>query len=396
MSVRLFVTGLAASAVLSVPAAADVASSLSEARSMSESSGLPILLKVGTDWCSACKAFDAATIDETSFGEELEASVVLFKVDAEKGAGVDIARNHRVEAYPTFILTNSEGMTIDRWMGYDGAESFDNEITAALADPTTVQEKLARFRGEPTARDAKKLAEIRMGEGLYAEAVALFRRAGELSGSTDVSIELATFEALSRGAYSKMFTVADVTDQADRVFAHAATTGRDRLRVLGGMYKVSHMPEAKGAFVPYLATAFEQTANDEDAYVQKKRTALKADYLLHVKGEKKAALKAKRASMGEGWDTHPNKLNNFAWWCFENELNLDEAADMARRGIELADAGEMKGNILDTLAEICNLKGDCGDAVDYIRLAVAEVPENAYFQKQLVRFEKLLAAQSTY
>jgi hypothetical protein len=66
---------------------------------------------------------------------------------------------------------------------------------------------------------------------------------------------------------------------------------------------------------------------------------------------------------------------------------------MAQRGIELASAGREKANILDTLAEICNLSGDCGEAVDYIRLAVVEDPENEYFQEQLVRFEKLLAAQ---
>ena len=34
-----------------------------------------------------------------------------------------------------------------------------------------------------------------------------------------------------------------------------------------------------------------------------------------------------------------------------------------------------------------------GEAVDYIRMAVAEDPENEYFQEQLVRFEELLAAQ---
>ena len=66
---------------------------------------------------------------------------------------------------------------------------------------------------------------------------------------------------------------------------------------------------------------------------------------------------------------------------------------MARRGVELAEAGKMKANILDTLAEICNLSGNCGDAVEYMRLAVAEAPENEYFQKQLERFETLLAAQ---
>ena len=84
-------------------------------------------------------------------------------------------------------------------------------------------------------------------------------------------------------------------------------------------------------------------------------------------------------------------LNQVAWWCFENRVNLAEAEQMARRGVELAKAGRDKANVLDTLAELCNLNNDCSHAVQYIRLAIEEDPANEYFQNQLGRFEEILA-----
>jgi tetratricopeptide (TPR) repeat protein len=87
-------------------------------------------------------------------------------------------------------------------------------------------------------------------------------------------------------------------------------------------------------------------------------------------------------------------LNAFAWWCFENKINLEEARQLAEKGVTLAKPGGEKAMILDTLAEICNELGNRGDAVETTRAALAESPNNAYFKRQLERFEKLLAEQT--
>ena len=47
--------------------------------------------------------------------------------------------------------------------------------------------------------------------------------------------------------------------------------------------------------------------------------------------------------------------------------------------------------ILDTQAELCNALDDCQGAIDLIKLALAEDPDSEYYQKQLARFEELLA-----
>ena len=61
--------------------------------------------------------------------------------------------------------------------------------------------------------------------------------------------------------------------------------------------------------------------------------------------------------MPENWMDDANELNNFAWWCFENKVNYEEAYQFAQRGIELAEPGLLKAYVLDTAAELCNVLG---------------------------------------
>ena len=89
-----------------------------------------------------------------------------------------------------------------------------------------------------------------------------------------------------------------------------------------------------------------------------------------------------------------DQLNEFAWWCFENRVNLAEAKTLAEKGVALAPAGSEKAAVLDTLAEICNETGDCKQSVELIRKAIAEDPANDYYREQLAKFEEILAEQS--
>ena len=52
--------------------------------------------------------------------------------------------------------------------------------------------------------------------------------------------------------------------------------------------------------------------------------------------------------------------------------------------------------ILDTVAELCNARGDCAGAIDWIELAIAADPENEYYAEQKARFETLLATRVVF
>jgi hypothetical protein len=190
-----------------------------------------------------------------------------------------------------------------------------------------------------------------------------------------------------------------VRQQADVILASARTTPKQLIDVAYLMGKVGKKANDTALFLPYLEAAIERTEGVADGEVLKMRSNLLPEYALLIQKDERKAVEHKKKTFADAaapkdWREDANMLNNLAWWCFENEINLEEADELARKGVELAEPGQQKANILDTLAEICNVKGDCGDAVEFARLAVAEAPDNEYFQKQVDRFEKLLAEQT--
>jgi len=380
-------------AALASDAPANAPRTFADAKQISETEGRPLLLKVGTSWCKSCKKFDAAVQDETAFRNSITERAVLYTVDAEAGEGVDIARAYQVAGYPTFVLMNSDGEMIDCWMGFGMEEEFAVSLDKALADPTTVAQKLERFREEPTAEDALKLGDLRQYQGMSAEAVAYYRRAQTLDADPSVDYELRVFGAMARGSWGQLFSAADVSKQADAVFASGPEPSA-MLEVLYSMKKIAQHEAEPSLWHPYLKATVEAADRfPDDEKFAHKVAYYKPDYALHIEKNVDKAIRYRKEAMPADWMQQANELNNYAWWCFENGINLEEADTMARRGIELAESGREKANILDTLAEICNAREDCSHAVEYIRLAVAEAPEEEYFQKQLVRFEEALLAQ---
>jgi thioredoxin-related protein len=379
--------GLASDALASAP------QSFADAKKLAESEGRPLLLKVGTSWCKSCKKFDQTVESEADFRSTITDNAVLYTVDAEKGEGIDVARAYQVAGYPTFVLMNSDGEMMDCWMGFHKSEGFVESMEKALADPTTVADKLERFRENPTSADALKLGDLRQYQGMSAEAVAYYQRAQELDGDADIDYDLRIFGAMARGSWGQLYSTGDVVQQADAVFASSPEPSA-MLEVLYSMKKISHKTEQPTLWHPYLKATVEAADGITDEKFAKKVAWHKPDYALHIEKDVEKAIQYRKDVMPEDWLQDANQLNNYAWWCFENNVNLEEADTMARRGIELAESGKEKANILDTLAEICNARDDCANAVEYIRMAVAEAPEEEYFQKQLVRFEEALLAQA--
>ncbi len=160
-----------------------------------------------------------------------------------------------------------------------------------------------------------------------------------------------------------------------------------------GMRSVSQKAKDPKLMVPYLTAAIDATSGPAGDAFKDERKSLLVDHALYVEGDKEKAVAMKRESMPAGWQEDSGKLNAFSWWCFENQVNLAEAEDLARKGAELAKPGAEKARVLDTVAEICNARGDCKDAVKLIEDAIKEDPANDYYKEQLTRFQKNLAAK---
>ena len=79
------------------------------------------------------------------------------------------------------------------------------------------------------------------------------------------------------------------------------------------------------------------------------------------------------------------RLNNLAWICAVSREHLDDALAAAKHAMEL-DPND--ANIVDTLAEVHFQRGERAKAIECAQRAVEMNPENAYFKKQIKRFEE--------
>ena len=391
------VSGALALALASLVAFAGVAdaelpATFDEAKAEAAESGKPLLVDFFADWCGPCKAFTAASKESDALKTSLADNVVLFKIDAEKGDGIPLARQYEVSGFPTFVLMNAEGETVDRWVGYGGPEWMIEKIDGGVSDLTTLRDKRRAFRTEPTAEMAVKLARIEAATDDYGDAIALYRRAEALDADATYAADI--LEAMSGGARMGLYVNEDIVAQAKLVLADAPEPDA----LLNTTFVVREIANEDRTYVedyvPFLEAGLAVVDQASESYASYANRVLPIDHALFVEQNADHAIELKKATYAEGWQEDPSKLNAFAWWCFENSINLGEAEELARKAVELSPDGRSKANVLDTLAEICNLKGDCGEAVELMRRAVAQDPDNEYFQQQLARFEELLAKQS--
>lgn len=323
-------------------------------------------------------------------------AVVLFKTDAEKDDGLELAEEYVVTGYPTFALMNPKGELINVWTGYGAPKGFIDRLDMALADPILMTARRARYADQPTERDADVLAGFHAARDEYVEAVDLLRVAIRLApdGHTAYRHRIFTNTAFGHllgvvGEGDTLFTKREVQRAADELLADPEAQNETVMNVAQLMRLVAGQTSDPSLMIPYIRAAVEATDGTTDPGLRAGRESLLIDYALHVSGDAERAIELKRAQMGDGWMEDPSALNRFAWWCFENGINLDEAETLARTGVTLAEPGPPRARILDTLAEICQARGKLEEAVEFIRQAVTEAPEVANYGTKLARLEAL-------
>jgi tetratricopeptide (TPR) repeat protein len=252
-----------------------------------------------------------------------------------------------------------------------------------------MEEKLARFDSKPTETDAATIARCQESMGTYRDAIDHYAKAAALSGGKN-GYNSEIFEASFSAWEDKSFTLDELTDAA-KVYFHAEKEPGELLTPARMMAYAGNESQNPQVAAPFIKQAIETTEGATDEDVVKGRKRLLPDYAMVVLKDENKAVAYKKNSMPEGWMEQPDQLNSFAWWCFENKVNLKEAQELAEHGVEISPPGPDKAMILDTLAEICNARGDCSEAVVLTQKAIQEDPNREIYKKQLKKFQDLLA-----
>lgn len=70
-----------------------------------------------TDWCLPCRLMEKDVFMDRDLGNFFNENFINYKVDAEKGNGVNLAQIFNIKAYPTLLFLNDKGQVLERKEG---------------------------------------------------------------------------------------------------------------------------------------------------------------------------------------------------------------------------------------------------------------------------------------
>jgi thiol-disulfide isomerase/thioredoxin len=117
----------------------------------------PIFVDAYTTWCGPCKWMAKEVFTQEEVAAYVNTHFVAYKMDMEKGEGPAFARTNKINAYPTLLYFNSEGLLLHKAAGARNAEQLIQLCEDAL-DPA---KQIGTFQKRYTAgvREAEFLKE---------------------------------------------------------------------------------------------------------------------------------------------------------------------------------------------------------------------------------------------
>jgi tetratricopeptide (TPR) repeat protein len=274
-----------------------------------------VLIDFYTDWCRWCDTLDATTYSDTKVSEFVQGNVIPYKIDAEKGEGVELAKKYGVKAYPTVLLIKADGEEIDRLLGYMPPDKFLQTLGDYLKGVNTVGALKAELAKNPNnASTQYQMATKYAMQGDLASASPYYKKVIELDPKHEHADEASFYIAMN-----EFRTVKDPAP----------------LNAFADKYPNS----------PYAGSAFMTAAN---SYMRDKK------------------FDEARKQFETYFAKHPDaaqEMNNVAWGLAEQKVMLDYAAALSGKAVSLAKTGEEKAMYLDTQATVEFNRGNASKAI---------------------------------
>ncbi len=103
-----------------------------QVRSEAKKQNKLIFIDIYTTWCGPCKVMSANVFTDTKIGDKFNQAFINYKIDAEKGEGIELAKTYAITAYPTYLFVNADGDLVYRAMGSMPADRFMIEADKAI------------------------------------------------------------------------------------------------------------------------------------------------------------------------------------------------------------------------------------------------------------------------
>lgn len=106
--------------------------SLEKAREKAKGENKPVFLDCYTSWCGPCKMMANEVFTLEAAGDYFNKNFVCVKTDMEKGEGPAIGKQYGVDAYPTFLIINSDGKLMHKIVGAMSLKELIENVECGL------------------------------------------------------------------------------------------------------------------------------------------------------------------------------------------------------------------------------------------------------------------------
>ena len=98
--------------------------SVADVLAMAKAQNKLVMVDVMTDWCKWCIELDNKVYAKKDISDFANTNQINYKIDAEKGEGVDFAKKYKIQGFPSILFLDGDGNEIDRVYGYVPAKDF--------------------------------------------------------------------------------------------------------------------------------------------------------------------------------------------------------------------------------------------------------------------------------
>lgn len=98
--------------------------SVAEVLAMAKAQNKLVMVDVMTDWCKWCIELDNKVYAKKDISDFANSNQINYKIDAEKGEGIDFAKKYKIQGFPSILFLDGDGNEVDRVYGYVPAKDF--------------------------------------------------------------------------------------------------------------------------------------------------------------------------------------------------------------------------------------------------------------------------------
>ena len=100
----------------------------SDVLAMAKKDSKSVFMDCFTTWCGPCRMMANNEFPKKEAGDYFNSQFICWKVDMEKGEGIELAKRYDVHVYPTFLILDGNGNLEGRVIGYSEISEFIQKV----------------------------------------------------------------------------------------------------------------------------------------------------------------------------------------------------------------------------------------------------------------------------